>query len=180
MSDRAFGQANPTFIGAITGITNGDDITASYSSVASTNSPAGTYAIVPSLVDPNNRQTNYTVSIVEGALTIGQATASILWTNPTPIVYGTSLSSILLNATATALGTFWLTLPVMALFFHRARIPSPFNYLTDTIDYHGATTTVSMIVSLAPLTVTAVNAKSSVWPRQSSIYRNYHWCNEWR
>ena len=67
---RVFGQGNPVFAGTITGLVNGDDITAVYISSAIASSLAGSYPIVPSLVDPNNRQTNYTVSLVNGALAI--------------------------------------------------------------------------------------------------------------
>jgi hypothetical protein len=74
------GQAFPVFTGAITGLTNDDNITATYSCDASTNSPPGTYAIVPTLVDPNDRQTNYIVTLVNGALTISPAPV----TNVTP------------------------------------------------------------------------------------------------
>ncbi|MGD0413004.1 MAG: MBG domain-containing protein, partial [Verrucomicrobiota bacterium] len=49
---RPYGQTNPAFTGAITGVTNGDNITASYTCSATTSSSAGTYSIVPSLVDP--------------------------------------------------------------------------------------------------------------------------------
>ena len=55
-ASRAYGQANPVFTGTITGLTNGDNITATYSCSATTNSPVGTYPIVPSLVDPDNRR----------------------------------------------------------------------------------------------------------------------------
>ena len=77
-ASRAFGQTNPVFTGTITGLTNGDNITAAYSCSASTNSPAGTYPIVPSLLDPNNRQTNYTVSLINGTLTVTSTTNSVL------------------------------------------------------------------------------------------------------
>ncbi|HEY3854104.1 MAG TPA: MBG domain-containing protein [Verrucomicrobiae bacterium] len=157
-ANRAFSQSNPAFVGTITGVTNGDDLSAAYSCVATTNSPAGTYAIIPSLVDPNNRQTNYTLNVVDGALTIDQATASILWTNPTPIVYGIPLNSIQLNATATAQGTFAYTPSNgVALKSGTNTISVQFTP-TDTVDYLGATATVSMVVSPAPLTVTAANA----------------------
>ena len=69
-TNRAYGQANPVFTGTITGLVNGDNITATYSCSATVNSPVGTYAIVPSLVDPNHRQTNYTISLVNGTLTV--------------------------------------------------------------------------------------------------------------
>ncbi len=69
-ASRAYGQTNPVFGGTITGLTNGDNITAMYSCNASNASPPGTYFIVPSLVDPNDRQTNYCVSLVNGTLTV--------------------------------------------------------------------------------------------------------------
>jgi hypothetical protein len=69
-ASRAYGQTNPIFTGAITGLRNGDNITATYSCSASTSSPVGTYPIVPSLVDPDEHQTNYSVSLVNGTLTV--------------------------------------------------------------------------------------------------------------
>ena len=72
-ASRAFGQTNPAFVGAITGLQNSDNITAIYSCLASTSSPVGAYAIVPALVDPGHRQTNYAVSLINGALTVTQA-----------------------------------------------------------------------------------------------------------
>jgi streptogramin lyase len=69
-ASRAFGQTNPVFGGTITGLENQDNITASYGCSAGSNSAVGTYAIVPALVDPGDRQTNYTVSLVNGTLTV--------------------------------------------------------------------------------------------------------------
>src|SRR5208282_3907873 len=46
-ASRAYGAANPTFTGSIVGLQSGDNITASYSTVADTNSPPGAYSIVP-------------------------------------------------------------------------------------------------------------------------------------
>ena len=51
-ASRPYGATNPVFSGTITGIQNGDNITATYATTATINSPAGTYPIVPSLVDP--------------------------------------------------------------------------------------------------------------------------------
>src|SRR5262249_51816221 len=44
---RAYGAANPSFTGAISGIQNNDLITASYTTPATAASPVGTYTIVP-------------------------------------------------------------------------------------------------------------------------------------
>ena len=70
-ASRAYGQTNPVFTGAIVGLTNGDNISAAYSCAATAGSPVGAYPIVPSLVDPNQRLANYTVTLVSGTLTVG-------------------------------------------------------------------------------------------------------------
>ena len=51
-ASRLYGDPNPAFTGTLTGIKNGDNITASFSSAADPTSPVGTYPIVPSLADP--------------------------------------------------------------------------------------------------------------------------------
>ncbi len=68
------GAALPVFTGTLAGLLNKDNITANYSCSATINSPAGTYAIVPSLVDPGSRLTNYSVSLINGTLTITPVT----------------------------------------------------------------------------------------------------------
>ena len=70
---RQYGLANPAFTGTITGVQNGDNITATYSSNADTTSPVGTYSIVPTLVDPDGKLVNYTVVKNNGALTVTPA-----------------------------------------------------------------------------------------------------------
>ncbi len=67
---RPYGATNPPLTGIITGLTNGDDITATYSCAATPASPAGFYPIVPSLVDPNNRLGNYALTVTNGTLTV--------------------------------------------------------------------------------------------------------------
>src|SRR5262249_31045675 len=49
---RAVGQTNPVFTGTITGVVNGDNISATYSCAATVASAPGAYPIIPSLVDP--------------------------------------------------------------------------------------------------------------------------------
>jgi len=67
---RAAGQPNPTFTGTITGLKNGDDITATHDSPAMASSEAGTYPIVPTLKDASGNIGNYVVSISNGTLTV--------------------------------------------------------------------------------------------------------------
>jgi hypothetical protein len=105
-ASRLYGQTNPVFGGTIAGLQNEDNITATYSCSATSSSTVGAYAIVPTLVDPGDRQTNYTVSLVNGSLNIVQAMPQLSWTNPVAINYGTALSSNQLNSTANVPGNF--------------------------------------------------------------------------
>jgi trimeric autotransporter adhesin len=102
-ASRAFGAANPTFTGTLTGVVNGDGITAGYTSQANGTTPAGayssgSYAITPVLTDPNNRLNNYNVTLNDGTLTItsgtgGSTTPYTLSANPTSLSMTTGQSS---------------------------------------------------------------------------------------
>lgn len=67
---RAAGQPNPAFTGTITGVKNGDAITATHDSPATVGSDAGTYPILPTLQDASGRIGNYAVTISNGTLTV--------------------------------------------------------------------------------------------------------------
>ena len=74
-----FGDAIPTLDGILTGVVNGDDISASYQTTATSNSNAGTYPITVSLTDPDTRLGNYSVSQTDGTLTIAKADQQIIF-----------------------------------------------------------------------------------------------------
>jgi hexosaminidase len=76
-ASRPFGLPNPPFSGSIVGLQNGDNIGAAYACGATAGSPAGVYQIVPALVDPANRHTNYTVNLFNGMLTISAGTSLV-------------------------------------------------------------------------------------------------------
>lgn len=82
-ASRAYGATNPALTGLISGIQYTDNITATYSSSADTNGPIGQYAIIPTLLDPNNRLPNYTVTITNGTLTVTQANLFVTANNAT-------------------------------------------------------------------------------------------------
>jgi hypothetical protein len=69
---RPYGSPNPTLTGTLTGVVSGDNITASYTTTATSASPviAGGYAITPVLSDPNSLLGNYTVTSTNGTLTL--------------------------------------------------------------------------------------------------------------
>ena len=119
-TSRQYGLANPVFTGSVVGVLNGDGITAIYGTVAGPASPVGGYAIVPTPVDPNNKLGNYSVSLVNGTLTVTQAPltvtasdASRLYGAPNPAFSGT-ITGILNgdNITATYATTATQTSPV--------------------------------------------------------------------
>ena len=70
-ANRVYGTANPTFTGSVTGAVNGDTFTESFSTPATINSNAGSYAIVPSATGTD--LADYSVTVQDGTLTIAQA-----------------------------------------------------------------------------------------------------------
>ena len=75
-ASRVYGAANPAFSGTLLGAVNGDALTETFSTTATTTSAPGTYAIVPGASGAN--VANYTVNATNGTLTISKATAGIL------------------------------------------------------------------------------------------------------
>ncbi|WP_433984142.1 MBG domain-containing protein [Tunturiibacter empetritectus] len=78
-ASRAYGAPNPTFSASATGAQNNDTFTFSESTSATASSPIGNYPIVPTASGAN--LSNYTVTYVNGTLTIGQATLTITAAN---------------------------------------------------------------------------------------------------
>ncbi len=75
-----YGAAFPAFSGTLSGVVAGDGITASYSTTATPTSPAGgSYTITATLNDPNSKLSNYNVTNIPAALTITQATKTIVF-----------------------------------------------------------------------------------------------------
>ncbi|HEY1939352.1 MAG TPA: MBG domain-containing protein [Candidatus Angelobacter sp.] len=161
-ASRFYGDPNPVFAGTITGIKNADNITATYSSVADPTSAPGTYPIVPALVDPAGKLTNYTVTSTNGTLTVNQAplvvtaaNASRLYGDPNPAFTGSisgvkngdtfSLSFSSVADATSSVGTYPI---VPALTDPNSKLP---NY---TVTINNGTLTITG----APLSVSAANA----------------------
>ena len=93
-----YGAAFPAFSGTLSGVVAGDGITASYSTTATPASPAGgSYTITATLNDPNSKLSNYNVTNIPAALTITQATKTI--------VFPALASPVAVNGTATLAAT---------------------------------------------------------------------------
>ena len=147
----AYDQAIPPLSGEITGLQNGDKITATYSCRAFESCPAGTYPITPSLVDPQRRLTNYTVTLVNGTLTITKTGLAVTWTTPAAVVYGTTLNSNQLNATANVPGSFVYSPTNGAALNAGTNALSVTFTPTDTRNYSTVQTRVLLVVLPVPL-----------------------------
>ncbi|MGB8131953.1 MAG: MBG domain-containing protein [Candidatus Angelobacter sp.] len=95
-ASRVYGDPNPIFTGTVLGIKNGDNITATYTSIANPASGVGTYPIVANLIDLTHKLGNYTVTKTDGVLTVTQAPLSVtaadalrLYGDPNPVFTGT-------------------------------------------------------------------------------------------
>ena len=73
---RAYGQPNPSLAGTVSGAVNGDTFAVTGTTTATTTSSVGTYPVVPTVSGTNIA--NYTVTTVNGALTVTRATPMIV------------------------------------------------------------------------------------------------------
>ena len=68
---RPVNTANPAFTGTIANVVPGQSITATYSTTATTSSPAGTYPITPAYtIGAGTKASDYAVTVVNGTLTV--------------------------------------------------------------------------------------------------------------
>jgi hypothetical protein len=158
---RVYGDANPAFTGNVTGLKNGDAITATFASTAVATSPVGTFAIVPTLVDPTSKLGNYavtsnngTLNITQAALTVTAGNASRIYGDPNPAFTGTivglkngdNITATVTGADAlSAVGTYPLV-PVLV---------DPAGKLAN---YTVSSTNGTLTITPAALNVTAANA----------------------
>ena len=77
---RPYGEPNPPLTGKVFGLAprTGDHMSVSCTTEATISSPEGTYPIFPTLVDPDNKAGNYTVTMADGTLTIAPVTTPII------------------------------------------------------------------------------------------------------
>jgi hypothetical protein len=124
------------------------------STTATSTSPVGLY--------PSNclgaMDANYTISYNPGSVSITPATPTVTWSNPADITYGTALSALQLDATATVPGTFTYS-PVSGtiLLPGDGQILTVNFFPTNSTNYTSVLgTTVTIKVLKATLTVTAI------------------------
>jgi hypothetical protein len=86
---KVYGAALPTLTGSVSGLVNGDNITASFSTTATDASGVASYAIVATVIDPDGRLANYTVTNHAGTLTVTPAALTVTANNASK-VYGSA------------------------------------------------------------------------------------------
>jgi hypothetical protein len=107
---KVYGAPLPALTATFTGLVNGDtpasfntspNVPPALATTATATSDvvAGGYPITVNAADPD-----YTITLVNGTLTITPANQAITWSNPAPIIVGTALSSTQLNATVSVVG----------------------------------------------------------------------------
>ena len=172
---RAYGAANPTFTGTITGALNGDTFTESFTTAATSTSAPGTYAIVPSAT--GTALADYTPSVTNGTLTITQASTTLsivpsatavvpgqsvtLSATVAPAASGTPTGTVSFFNNGNPLGTATLTGGVAT--YSAGAMPLGNNVITasysgDTNFTASTASSVSVTVALNVLTVTAADA----------------------
>jgi hypothetical protein len=143
-----------------TGLVNGETISGvtETSTGWATTAAVGTYPIVPGgATFSAGLSSNYTITYVNGTLTVNPGSLTISWPAPAPISYGTALSGTQLDATASIPGTFVYT-PAAGTVLNvgPAQTLSATFTPRDAKDYNTVTTTVAITV-LAPPQVVSVS-----------------------
>jgi hypothetical protein len=90
---------------------------------------------------------------VTATILVNKATPTLSWATPTPITYGTPLSSTQLNATASVAGTSFVYSPSSGVLPAGPQTLSVTFTPTDTADYNAATATVTLTVNKATPTL---------------------------
>ena len=176
---RPYGAANPAFTGSVSGAESSDSFTESFATSANATSAPGAYAIVPSVTGANVG--DYSVSAINGTLTVTQAasvitvSASAASVNPNQSVTLTATVASTTTGTPTGSVTFYdngTSLQQVSLNNGSASLTTPLSagsthtitatYSGDT-DFLGGSGSATSTVSVTPLdfTVSATPSTSS-------------------
>ena len=175
---RQYGQSNPALTGSITGLQNGDNITATYSCTATASSTVGAYSIVPTLVDPNNRLGNYSVTLNDGTLTVTTAPLSVTANNVSR-QYGQSNPALTGSITGLQNGdnitaTYSCTATASSSVGTYSIVPTLVDPNNRLGNYSVTLNDGSLTVTTAPLAVTGQQCNAPIWPKQSNPDRLHH------
>src|ERR1035438_7498999 len=85
-----YGAANPPLTGTLTGVQNGDPITALFQTAADTNSPVGAHPITTIREDAARVLGNYIVTYLDGTLSVTPASLIVSADNEGRVYGGTN------------------------------------------------------------------------------------------
>jgi len=105
--------------------------------------------------------TDYATTTANVTIQVNQATSTVTWTTPAAITYGTALGASQLDATATVPGTFAYNPAIGALLTAGTHTLGVTFTPTDTTDYQGSTSSVSIKVNQATPAI--------IWPTHQTI-----------
>jgi sugar lactone lactonase YvrE len=153
-------------------ITYGTPLSASQLS-ATVASVAGTFTYSPglntvlgagvhtlSVLFTPNDTTDYTTASASVSINVKPAVPTLTWVVPAAITYGTPLSTLQLNATASVPGTFVYTPSLGAVLTPGTQPLTVVFTPTDSTDYTTATTTVPLTVNKAAAIITGTSSPS--------------------
>jgi hypothetical protein len=128
--------------------------TFTYTPAAGTVLSAGSGQILRVVFTPTDTAT-YTGATASVAITVSKGATAITWTTPADLVYGTALGAAQLTATASVPGTFAYTPSAGTVLNAGAGQPLAVTFTpTDTVNYTGASASVSINVLQATPTIT--------------------------
>jgi hypothetical protein len=133
--------------------------TFAYTPAAGTVLPVGVQTLSADFTPTDTANYNNVTATV--TLVVGQTVPAITWPTPAPIVYGTALSGVQLNATASTTGSFVYTPDVGAVLNAGSNTLSVVFTPTDTVNYTTATASVTLVVNKATPVIT--------WPAPAPI-----------
>ncbi|MCP5524754.1 MAG: tandem-95 repeat protein [Verrucomicrobiales bacterium] len=97
---RFYGEENPPLTGTLEGVVSGDNITASYTTFATTTSTVGAWTIIVTLHDPDNRLGNYELFNTNGVLYVDPAPQTITFGDLPASTYGDAPFSVPVGASS--------------------------------------------------------------------------------
>lgn len=102
---RPYGASNPGLPGTVTGLQNGDPITAIFTTTAGPASFVGVYPITLTVLDPSNRLSNYSLGLINGTLAV----------TPERTLLTVTLSPLSIMVGQSAMATVTVTAPDMVI-----------------------------------------------------------------
>ncbi len=135
--------------------------TSSNTAVATVSASGGASAV--GVGSANISATLGTVTSNSSTLTVNQAATSVSWTTPAPIIYGTALSATQLNATSGGIAGAFVYSPALGTVLAAGSQTLSVTFTpANPTDYTTVTTSVSLTVTQALLTVTANNLSRNI------------------